>query len=821
MSRSARASSSVRALSLLALVAVGLGSGSCLNPIQLEPADHTYRAVIRWTSHGIPHILADDIPSALYGQGFAFAQLNGCILADQILKVRSERAMMLGPGENDEHVRSDLVHKALRVYEKAETGYPEQSEEIRSFIEAYATGYNDFITQRGTELPCGEEPWLRPITPVDLMAHYIELGMVASSRQAHQMIYDAQPPTAGLEREQPEGSLGKLRERPGSNGWGIGRERSSNGHGMLIANPHFPWEGELKLYESHLRVPGQLDVYGASLMGVVGILIGFNEEVAWTHTVSDGQRLVVYKLELDPSDATAYMYEGQSRPMESDSYEVQVLGDDGELSTRSRTFYRTHHGLMAALPQVGQWTTTDAFALRDANDNNQNLIPQFLGMNRARSMDEFQQVHEQIQGIPWVNTMSTSRDGRAWYVDATPTPNLSQAAIDRWLVDRQNDFFTIALDGFGLVLLPGNVAESDWIEDPAGARDPGLIPVSKVPQIERADFVFNSNDSHWMTNPLAPLTGFSPLHGFEQTPRSPRSRMNAAMLLPGENGASGDDDKFDLTELRDAILSNRGMVAELLRDEVVARCQDTPAGVFEGQTVDLAAACDALAGWDLRLDLDSRGAVVWREFLGDFDAESLDERGSLFAEPFDPGSAGDATSAVWTPRGLATPAEGASADRVLDALAGAVTRLGQAGIPVDAALRDVQYTVRADQRIPIHGGGRNEGVANLIIYSQLKSTVPESLPRGEVINASTDLTSDGYVINYGSSFVMAMQFTDDSPEAYAFVTYGQSDDPASTHHVDQTRRFSDKDWREVLYTEEAIELNEDLEVEVIFGFAGQ
>ncbi len=427
---------------MLALAPIGLGTGSCLDPIQVEPEGYRYRAVIRWTSHGIPHILADDIPSATYGQGYAFARLNGCILADQVLKVRSERAMFLGPGEDEAHVQSDLVLKSLHVYDHAIEGMAaleaeagegdENATLVFDSITAYAAGYNDFIAERGAELPCAEEPWLRPITPVDLLAHYVEVGMLASSRQAHEFIYAAEPPGRSGAREGrvPKGSLADIRaNRPGSNGWGIGAERSANGHGMLVANPHFPWEGELKLYESHLRVPGKLDIYGAGLMGVVGVLIGFNENVAWTHTVSDGQRLTVYNLELDPDDPLRYMHDGESKPMEAETMEVMVLQEDGEtLAPASRTFYRSHHGPVVALPPL-LWSKEQAFALRDANENNQAMIAQFLGMDAATSMDDFQRVHDEAQGIPWVNTISTRRDGRAWYIDATPTPNLSDEAI--------------------------------------------------------------------------------------------------------------------------------------------------------------------------------------------------------------------------------------------------------------------------------------------------------------------------------------------------------------------------------------------------------
>ena len=60
---------------------------------------------------------------------------------------------------------------------------------------------------------------------------------------------------------------------------------------LLLANPHFPWEGELRFAEVQLTVPGQFDVYGANLLGLPGIGIGFTDGVAWTHTVSAGKRM--------------------------------------------------------------------------------------------------------------------------------------------------------------------------------------------------------------------------------------------------------------------------------------------------------------------------------------------------------------------------------------------------------------------------------------------------------------------------------------------------------------------------------------------------
>ncbi|MBK8236520.1 MAG: penicillin acylase family protein [Deltaproteobacteria bacterium] len=765
--------------------------------------DSLYEARIRWTSFGIPHIEGKDVPSVAYGQGFAFARDAGCILADQIVKVRSERSAFFGPGDSGENLDSDFTMLTLDIYERARAGFEAQPQEIKDLIVAYVAGYNASIAEHRERLPCGAEPWLRPIDEIDLFAHYVELGTLASARALSGYIAGAQPPGSMAvvgEEPPPLSSIG--RAKPGSNGWALGPTRSDGANGMLLANPHFPWQGELKLWESHLKVPGKLDVYGVGLMGVVGVLIGFNEHVAWTHTVSDGHRFTFYKLTLDPTNPTRYQYDGGYRDMIAKPFTIDVLQDDGTTGTASRTMWHSHYGPILNVAPFG-WTNELVISYRDANIDNIKLIAQFQGMNAAQSMAEFQEVHAREQGIPWVNTISTSAEGIAWYADTTPTPNLSQTAIDGWLAARESDFLTGALADNDVVLLDGGDSTYEWVDDP-DARSPGLVAFANVPQIERDDFVFNSNDSHWLSNPSAPLVGYSPMHGFERTPRTPRTRMNMRVLTEmGDGTASGGDGRFDLTELQNAALSNRGMIAELLRDDVVARCQGVETVAYDNpdtgavEHVAIGPMCDAIAGWDLRLDLDSVGAVAFREFVGEYPYSSLFDAGLTFATPF------DADDPIETPNTLASAAEG-EVDFALTALAGGALRLRKAGLSPRATLRDAQYTKKGDTRIPIHGGGRPEGITNLIDYDVLMTLREAPMSRGEVINDLTGLTSEGYVVNYGTSFIMTMKFTDDGPEGTAFLTYSESSNPDSEHYSDQTKRFSEKQWRPILYRDEDI-----------------
>ena len=68
--------------------------------------------------------------------------------------------------------------------------------------------------------------------------------------------------------------LARLQPQIGSNAYGFGREATDNGRGLVLGNPHFPWDGSERLYQAHLRIPGEVDVAGGTLYGVPLILIG-------------------------------------------------------------------------------------------------------------------------------------------------------------------------------------------------------------------------------------------------------------------------------------------------------------------------------------------------------------------------------------------------------------------------------------------------------------------------------------------------------------------------------------------------------------------
>jgi acyl-homoserine-lactone acylase len=785
---------------------VSLSAPGCSSPLEAP----RYRATIQRTGYGIPHIQADDLASLGFGEGYAFASDHLCSLADQVIYVRGERARYFGRGEDDRHLASDLTMKALRLRRLAEEELGAAPAEQREWLEGYAAGYNHYLREKGKDALsgwCRSQPWVGEIAAADVVAYRRMVGLMAPRFTA--MIANARPPEAGTEIPSATGgggggeaaaaAMGAADADLASNGWAIGSERSEGGGGMLLANPHYPWEGSNRFWEKHLTIPGKLDGYGVGLLGTPGISIGFNANVAWTHTVSAGQRHTLYRLVLAEDDPTVYLYDGERRPMRKEVVEVEVLGGDGQLTTERREVWISHYGPILDWPGL-PWTRGQAITYRDANESNDESMATYLAMIQARDMDELQRAHRELQGILFVNTMAASRDGRAWYADISAAPNLSDATVAAWRERLETDAATRELyDQRGTILLDGSTSRDEWVADDR-ARDPGVAPFATAPQLERRDYVFNANDSYWTPHAEARLEGFSPAHGAERAVRSLRTRQNMTTLSDtSPSGPMGEDGKWSLDELQAAALSDRSFAAKLLLPELVARCRKSKGAALDGKWVKLAPACDVLAAYDGRLDLDSKGAVLFREWITRYELNDLRGKGALYAVEFDP------ADPLGTPRGLAP------GKLALENLARAIAVLDRAGLALDATLGSVQRSGRAGTPIPIHGGdGAYEGVENVVRFARNATTLEPSPEVASLIEGSRWLTAEGYPITTGTSFLMALEFTSEGPRARAILTYGESGDRGSEHFTDQTRLYSSKSWRPILFDQRDIRADPEL-----------
>lgn len=803
------------ALAFAPLVALALSG--CTGD-DTTPTGADYRAVIRRTSFGIPHVTADDLPSLGYGIGYAAAQDYGCTLADQMVKIQSRRAATFGPGDKDANVDSDFAYLAMRLQETAAAELPKQPQDVRGLLEGYVAGYNRWLADTGIDKlpePCKGADWVKPITAVDLAAYTLDLALRGSSVAFLGYIGKASPPgNSPPPPAPPPETPGFDLAHPGfgSNGWGLGRDRTETGNGIVLANPHFPWEGEIHWHEAHLTIPGKMDVYGVSILGSPTIQIGFNEHVAWTHTVAPSQHMTVYRLALAKGDPTSYLVDGEARKMTSEEASIDVKAADGSLTKQTRTFWRTEHGLVVAGAGL-TWTDTTAFALRDANEGDIRLVEQWLRIDQATSVKDLVKAHADVHAVPWVYTIAADDQGDAVLLDGSRVPALSAESTAAFEDALKNDSLTGLLAKFGATLLDGSTSRDTWLASSEPYAD-GLVPVDAAPTLARPDFVMNANDAPWASNPAEPLAGYSFLYGPTGAPLYPRSRMNLQMLTEVHpDGASGEDGKFTRDEVIAALFDDREIVAEQLKDGVVLRCQGAAPVMVDGASIDVAPACAALQGWSGRADLDAPGAVLWREFLGQVKFADVQTSGALYAVPFDP------ESPIQTPNTLA-PKPATGDDPIVVALAKAVALLQKANLEVTATLGETQFVRKGDKRIPIPGGQDLEGAANVVSFYGKGNINTSLLPepaQAEVLDPNTSLTTEGYLCNKGSSFIMVAEMTKEGPVARALLTTSQSRDPASPHYLDQTELFSKKQLRDVLFTDAQIDADPALTTLTLTG----
>lgn len=779
-----------------------------------------YESQIRWTEYGIPHIQADDYGSLGYGLGFAFAADHACTLLDQVIMVRSERAKWFGHGPDDLYIDQDFGWLGLKVVENAEAGWFLLSADMQSMLVGYAAGFNRWLADTGVDnLPdtrCAGAPWVREINHIDLLAYYLAFGLQGSGAVFVDAVGSASPPAsfAGTPQRPPppvDRTLGAI-QHPllGSNGWALGATRTASGSGMLLSNTHFPAVGERKWYEFHLTLPGKLDVYGSSLMGVPVVNIGFNANVAWTHTVSSAPRFVAVLLELDPENPTVYNHYGTFEAMTSETHTIEVGDSDGSVSTVERTLWYSAFGPVLNAPVFG-WSPTLAVALQDANDNNLAMLPTWFEMNHADSLAAFQDAQATHLGIPWVHTMAATSAGEAWYIDSSAVPNWSEAAQAAYPGLLAANPVANVFAGYGVYAVPSSDPTFAWVEAP-GARAPGLIPYDEMPQLVSDDYVFNANDNHWLTNADHLLEGYSTLYGTERTARSPRTRMNLRYLTEqGPDTENGEDDLFTVDELAQAALSSRSITADLLLPHVLDRCSSHLDRVLtiEGTEVPLGPVCAVLADWDGRARVESRGAAIWREMLGSgvFSWADLTTSGNLWQTPF------DANNVLTTPDGLAALRVAPEEDPILLGLAWASYRLSLTDFPLDATLGEMQGLQRGDVRYPLPGGTDLEGLIQVASWSGGASgTLLPEYNRSSVVNGTTDLTMSGYDVNYGNSWVMAVDMNGGSPRAQAVMVYGQSEVEDSPHYTDQTEIMGrDQTLRPIRFSEEDIAADPSLQ----------
>jgi acyl-homoserine-lactone acylase len=557
-------------------------------------AEQPYGATISRDRFGIPHVHGARDADTAYGLAWAHAEDDFLTIQQSTLAARGRLATVQG----QDAAPVDYLVALLRVREVAAAGYPSLAPATRALLEGYAAGLNAYAAVHTGELI---SPELFPVTGEDI---------VAASVQKAPLFFGIEVSLAALFDDAPLDQRPQALARPagidavtaaGSNVLAVSPERTPDGATHLISNSHQPWTGPVAWYEATLTSDEGWHATGALFPGVPTIVLGHNEQVAWSFTVNKPDLIDLYRLDVDPDDPTRYRVDGQWLDMEVDhaDLEVQLLG-------RLRWTVQREVAWTIFGPVIRR--DDGDVALRWAGMDTVGIFEQLYGFNRAGNLDEWKAALERQDGLASFSLGVADADGRIGYLYHALLPDRPELP---------------GVDWSGVV--PGNTRDTLWTE---------IRPFADLPWVEdpAAGFVQNANSSPFTATigPEQPDPSRWPeaITGIEryETNRS----LRAQELLGGT-------DPIDLDALLRAKFDTRYAATSAVatwRDRLVASRDELDS---EDERLGL----DVLAAWDLDAAVDSPAAAVMvLTVAGLFDDERLE---------LDPSRLGDGEVAAAVP----------------------------------------------------------------------------------------------------------------------------------------------------------------------------
>ena len=801
------------AIALLLLTAC---SDSDNNPPPQPPAPEPeptfeFDAEIRRTEYGIPHIRAEDWKGLGYGFGYAYAQDNFCVTMREIIYASGRSAELFG--EAGGNIGSDFLFRYLNgsdeeFEERFVSKLPQFS---RDLTVGFARGMNRYLEETGVEnlpegdLGCRDANWVFEITELDLFKHMGREALRGSSdngtfRNALLAVEgpEVEGATGGLSdgqlsqlaRDAEASVTGLLNLDQGSNALAVGSDSTQNGGALLLGNPHQPWFGAGAWYQAHLTLPGEYDVAGAALHGFPFIGIGFNEHVAWTHTVSLANRFSLYELKLNPDNPYEYEYDGEMRDIVPVDITIQVLLEDGTLEPREFTFFESHFGPIVNLRGISDfldgWPLFNGslLAFRDANRlTGTRGIEQWINKGKATDLDGYIEALSTI-GNPVFHEIAADRNGEVFYGELSAVPFITQEQLDTCVNGIIGPLLRDATTGV-IISLDGSTSACEWGEDPEAPEGTNLYGASQLPQLRTRDYVGNSNNSYWLSNAQQPIEGFPTIMGpvgHEGQQQFLRTRIGHLMVEERKNATDGlsETPLFDLETTKGLMYANRVYGAEATLDDMLQLCDSEDESVV--------AVCTVLSLWDRRVDLESQGAQLFTEIWSYLRSRLGTGFQGVIANDNFWRVDYDSLDPLNTPSGIDLEIS-SNQTLVLDAMVQALANLEANGVEPDAPWSEVQFLERNGENVPIHGGDGGMGVYGAI---------------------SAGLSQGGYVNpRSGNSYIQAVTWDEsECPIADVILVPSQSTDPDSPYFADQTKLYSDKRWVRFPFCEEDIEANQ-------------
>ena len=544
--------SRVRSLLLGLAVAAGFAyatpSGAPVPPTELWREVEVIR-----TTHGVPHIRAENLRAAGYALAWVMSEDYGPRTGMRLLLARGEMARFEGRAWLD----ADFENRRSRA--RAIATYHLLDPETRDLYAGFAAGINRWITLHPTGFPAG--------IPTDFNGYDVatlDIGNGPPAAKVRRFLAALRGVTAREEEPSIQGDgEPEASEDDGSNAWALAPSRTTSGKAILLRNPHLAWNAGY--YEAHMTVPGVVDFYGDfRIGGPLTVIGGFNSHLGWATTNSNsGDLSEIYALDLDPNTPDHYVLDGASLPLARESHRVAFREGDS-VSVETRDFWTTPLG-----PVVHR-TADKIFIVRTAGDGEFRAGEQFLRMMRARSVAEWKEAMK-IRALVTSNYTYADRAGNIF--------NLWNAALPHLPHPSGGDTAT-----------PVTTLRDLWTR---------YIPFEALPQLRNppGGYVHNENDSPHFANMRRRINTTNAYPNMEPPTLRLRSQHSIALI--------DNNRKMSLEDVVRLKHSYRMLLADRVKLDLIAAVRATK------PTGEVAKALALLRRWNNTAAPASQGAMLF------------------------------------------------------------------------------------------------------------------------------------------------------------------------------------------------------------------
>lgn len=294
---------------------------------------------VRWDDAGVPHITAQRMDDALFAQGFLHARERAFQMDLSRRLPAGELAELLG----EAGLPYDRFMRRLNLRKWAQLAPTTWSDETLTHATSYIKGVNLAFEQiKPAEHRLLKEP-LRPWTLEDTNLLVYQLAWTLNSIWTAKWGYEQAKawenirdwlfgplPSPGVTIVPGTGAGVMWGTRGiGSNNWVVDGAHSVTGKPLLANDPHLAPQLPSVWYEMFIE-GGSLRVFGASLPGAPGIVIGQNRDIAWGVTNVDPDVQDLYRIEMEP-DGKHYLVDGELQELEVKQEVLKVRGKPDEV----------------------------------------------------------------------------------------------------------------------------------------------------------------------------------------------------------------------------------------------------------------------------------------------------------------------------------------------------------------------------------------------------------------------------------------------------------------------------------------------------------